>query len=174
MQSTPLGSDSSTPARPTILYHNFPAELTALKQWIVWRLEERDDDLTKVPYQTIDVPRTGAMSNNPATWSTFEKAVAFHRSSEWTTGIGFMFSATDPFFGIDLDKCRDPETGVIEPWALDVVRRFQTYTEVSVSGRGIHIIGEGSLPPGGRRKGRIETYDRLRYFTMTGKVLDVA
>ena len=30
---------------------------------------------------------------------------------------GFVFSVDDPFFGIDLDACRDPTTGKLTDWA---------------------------------------------------------
>jgi putative DNA primase/helicase len=68
-----------------------------------------------------------------------------------------------------LDRCRDPETGQIEPWALDVVRSMNSYTEVSVSGTGLHIIVKGKLPPSGRKKGQFEMYDELHYFAITGQ-----
>ena len=48
------------------------------------------------------------------------------------------------------------------------------YTEVSPSGTGIRIICRGKLPPGARRKGKVEMYDESspRYLTITGHVLD--
>jgi putative DNA primase/helicase len=61
-----------------------------------------------------------------------------------------------PYVGIDLDGCRDPQTGVIEPWALEVVRLLDSYTEVSPSGRGLHIWVRGFLPEGGNRRGQVE------------------
>jgi putative DNA primase/helicase len=79
--------------------------------------------------------------------------------------VGFVFSEHDPFIGIDLDKCRD------ESWALDLVASCSTYTEITPSGNGFHLIGLGVMPGGGgRRKGAIEIYDRRRFFTMTGAV----
>jgi hypothetical protein len=71
--------------------------------------------------------------------------------------------------GIDLDKCRDPETGVIESSALDIIQELDTFTELSPSRTGIHLWAKGSLPQGGRRKGKFEVYDGRRYFTVTGQ-----
>ena len=71
--------------------------------------------------------------------------------------------------GIDLDKCRDPETGKTEAWAKAILNELSSYTELSQSGQGWHAIVKGSLPGGGNRKGRVEMYDHDRYFVMTGK-----
>ena len=43
-----------------------------------------------------------------------------------------------------------------------------TYAEITPSRRGLHIWARGILPPGRRRKGKIEMYDTGRYFTVTG------
>jgi primase-polymerase (primpol)-like protein len=69
---------------------------------------------------------------------------------------------------VDLDGCLDPETRVIESWAQEIIEELDSYTEISPSGRGIHVLLRGSLPAGRRRKGRIEMYDRGRFFTITG------
>ena len=87
-------------------------------------------------------------------------------------GIGFVFTADDPYYGIDLDGCRDPETGEIEKWAKKMIKALDSYSEVSPSGSGVHIIGKGTLPPGGRKRGSFECYDSGRFFTVTGEHLD--
>src|SRR5690606_17616294 len=89
-------------------------------------------------------------------------------------GVGFVFTEGDPFVGIDLDGVRDPKTGALDDLARTIVRSMNSYTEVSPSGRGLHIIVQGQLPNGhalartlsnGRR---IELYSQGRYFTVTG------
>lgn len=57
---------------------------------------------------------------------------------------------------------------MIEPWAREIVDRLQSYTEISPSGRGVHILIKGRVPPGGNKKGKVEMYSQARYFTMTG------
>src|SRR5262249_59536187 len=69
-------------------------------------------------------------------------------------------------------SCRDAQTGVIAPWAREIVAALDSYTEVSPSGTGLHSFVCGKLPLGGRRHGRIEMYDRDRYFTVTGDHLE--
>lgn len=144
-----------------------PSELKSSVRWVVWRYEERNGKPTKVPY---DARRgTRAASDDPQTWCSFEEAVRAHESSTTYAGVGFMLG--DGWTGIDLDKCRSAETGVIEDWAVKIISEMDSYTEVSPSGLGIHILIRGHLPKGRKRTGRIEMYDRLRYFTITGQIV---
>lgn len=142
-----------------------PRALKERRQWIAWRPGKRGGKWTKIP---VDA-RTGneASSTDPNTWATFEDALAYYQTGK-ADGIGYVFSEDDPYVGIDLDKCCDPKTGAVESWAKEVIDRLGSYTELSPSGKGIHIIVEGKLPPGRRRKGPIEMYEQGRYFTITG------
>ena len=80
-----------------------------------------------------------------------------------------MFSSGDPYVGIDLAKCRNPESGDIAPWAQEILNRVGgAYAEISPSGTGIHIIVCGTVRSGGMRRGPVEMYSRGRYFTITG------
>jgi putative DNA primase/helicase len=140
-----------------------------LKQWLCWRIEEREGKPTKVPYS----PLTGkkASSTDPQTWASYPEAVKAYREHGYA-GIGLVFSEDDPFCGVDLDGCLNPKTGEIEEWAREIIEELDSYTEVSPSGSGIHVLVRGELPPGRNRKGRVEIYDRNRYFTVTGRHLD--
>lgn len=140
--------------------------LKELEQWIVWRLEERSGKPTKVPYSPVTDGR--ASCSDSSTWSSWAEAKARLKAFDYE-GLGFVFSSDDPFCGIDLDKCVDPETGEIEPWASAIVDELSSYTELSPSGTGLHIIVRAELPPGRRRKGSVEVYDRGRFFTVTGE-----
>ncbi|CAN5902315.1 hypothetical protein BH23ACT11_BH23ACT11_24440 [soil metagenome] len=139
-----------------------------LRQWVCWRSEERNGRRTKVPYSPITGAR--ARSDAPETWGALTVAREAARSKEYD-GIGLVFTSEDPFCGVDLDGCLDPATGEIEPWALEIVEELDSYTEVSPSGTGLHIIVRACLPEGGNRKGRIEIYDQRRFFTITGQRL---
>jgi hypothetical protein len=144
--------------------------LTALDQWIVWRFEQRNDKPTKVPYQ---INGSRASSTDPRTWCSWDGALkASQDNPRCWCGVGFVFSATDPFFGIDLDQCLDTD-GKLKPWAQPIMARFlDTYAEISPRGQGIKIWANGRLPGGGTafpfEDGRIEIYDQARYFTVTG------
>lgn len=145
-----------------------PDELRTVDQFVCWREENRDGDITKVPYS---VHGGRASSTNPKTWASFEAAIAY--AEEHTmNGIGFVFTEDDPYAGIDLDKCRNPETGEIELWARKIVDALNSYAEVSPSGTGLHVFVKATLPGRNNRRGPVEMYESGRYFTVTGEHLD--
>jgi putative DNA primase/helicase len=170
-----MPADLSRPSKPTaiqVIPDAIPSELTALPQWVVWRyfwLEDRQK-WDKPPLRV----RNGneASTTNSATWGTFEDAVWTYETGD-VDGIGFVFAKQNRLVGIDLDHCRDPETGLIDPWALSIVERFDTYTELSPSGTGVHLIAAGTLPGQGVKTTRGEMYDTGRYFTITGHRIEV-
>ena len=119
-------------------------------------------------------PKTGgnAAVDDPSTWNSHE--VSMHAVSRFNlAGVGFVFTGTDPFSGVDLDDCRNPETGEIAPWAWEIIRALDSYSGVSPSGKGVKVFVEGKLPGTGKRTkvqtGAVEIYSRLRYFTVTGQ-----
>lgn len=80
----------------------------------------------------------------------------------------------DGLCGIDIDHCRDPDTGVLSDMAREIIDGMQTYAEESPSGTGVHLLFTGQKPAGACRKSSIglEMYDGGRYFTVTGKALN--
>jgi hypothetical protein len=124
------------------------------------------DSWKKVPFSC----RTGrpASINEASSWADFATAVRLFQERS-RDGIGFVFRADDDFCGVDLDACRNPESGKLQPWAQGIVEALSSYTEVSPSGTGVKIFVRGRLPGGqARRKGPIEIYDHGRFFTVTG------
>lgn len=111
-------------------YEQIPAELRALPQWVAHK--------AKCPYN----PHTGypAKARQPETWATFSEAV----SAAGYDGIGFEFMPENRLVGIDLDTVRDPETGWTDPLALEIIDHLDSYTEISPSGYGFHIIARGT------------------------------
>jgi len=142
-------------------------ELKAWDQWVCWRYEERNGKRAKVPLSTHG---RFASVRDPHTWTSFENAQATTQEHGYH-GVGFVFTEDDPYCGVDLDGCLDPETGEIEPWALVIVDSLDSYTEISPSGTGVHIIVRGSLPDGPIKHPHVEMYDSGRYFTFTARRL---
>ena len=109
--------------------------------WVGWQTESRAGGKpTKVPY----CPSNGrkAEADNPHTWASRESArVCADRLPKpyGIGGVGLQLADLGDgrsIGGIDLDSCREKETGKIEHWAQEIIDHFQTYTEVSPSGTG--------------------------------------
>jgi primase-polymerase (primpol)-like protein len=150
-----------------------PEGLKARPQWLGWRLVPRKDK--EKPAKMPENPVTGEFgkTNDPSTWGSFEQAWSYYQShrDQGVAGVGFVFSKDDPYAGIDLDNCRDPETGELSSFAREVLNRVKSYTEVSPSGTGLHIIVQGKLPGGAVNIDEIELYDERHYLTFTGAAL---
>jgi primase-polymerase (primpol)-like protein len=173
MSPSPPGSPPITlPVRS----EDIPGELIALPQWVCWDWvwDPHRGAWAKPPLN----PHTGgkASATDPMTWTDFPTALAVMERRHYA-GLGFVVTRDNPFTGIDLDRCRDPQTGELQPWAIEIVDLFGSYTEVSPSGTGLRIwiIGTliGLLPAGkeGAKAGPIEAYSGKKYLTVTGHVL---
>jgi putative DNA primase/helicase len=153
---------------PVVQEENIPRELRQRPQWVTY------ESGTKIPLD----PRTGryASTTDSLTWGTFEEAL--RRAEDQGLGVGFVFSSGDPFVGVDLDECRDPESGEVAQWAQEIIEELDSYTEASPSGTGVHVITKGKLPKSLSKAlpevgGKIEMYSQERFFTVTGNVLEV-
>jgi len=169
----------SKPQPLSVIEQNIPFYLTSRRQWVCWRYELTDDrkGWTKVLY----CPQTGmkAMSNKPATWTTFAQALAVYRDpANNYDGVGIVMCAAPgadyQLIALDLDKCRNAQTGELQAWAREIVDHIPTYWEVTPSGTGLRAFGLGHLPPYGRKKGNFECYYHAHYFTVTGRTLEGA
>ena len=166
------------------LYQNIPEEIRSLPQWVgFFREAAKNGKTTKKPVN----PKTlyGASSTNPETWGTFEQALScigkhcrVGQSEGTVEGIGFVFSP--PYCGIDLDNVINPDTGEVNPQAVDIIQNMNSYTERSPSGKGFHIIYKGDPHTDWKCKQAdvfgsgtdLEMYQQGRYFTVTGDLWD--
>ena len=160
---------------------HIPDAMKALPNWVAFRTYEVFDKkeqkykLKKTPIN----PNKGASSseylkwakcNEPETWSTFDKAVAFAKKYK-LDGLAFSMSGSG-MTCIDLDEKNFDKNG--EP--LELAQKFiaaadNTYMEKSVSGHGLHIFYSGARPA--ERQNRnipldLEVYDSGRFISMTG------
>src|SRR3954468_1360374 len=156
-----------------------PAALKALclkDQWIVWKweLSKNGKGWTKPPY-CADRPHQHAASNNAQTWTTHHVAVTTVLAGK-AHGVGFVLTGTD-IGAIDLDDCRDPETGQLDDWACEILNAAPTaYHEVTVSGTGLRVLGltkgneqHKKFSVDSRPGAAIEVYRKAtRYITVSG------
>lgn len=144
-----------------------PQELRALPQWVCYGKQGTQPSTRewKKPYN----PLTGqpAKAGQPDTWTTFENACTAVAMVMFA-GIGFEFTDDGGLVGIDFDHCI--QNGHLDPVVADWVQRLNSYTEVSPSGTGLHVICRGELPGPAIKTPSVEMYDRGRFFTVTGNV----
>lgn len=163
---------------------NLPQALAPLKtprNWVGWRFELRVNkkkgvsDWTKPPLRP-DNPQQHAKNDDPSTWGSYAQALTVFETGQ-SKGIGFCLLGTT-IAAFDLDNCRDPVTGAIAPEAMAIVKRAASYTEVTVSGTGLRIIGIGSGAKVHRKQKifgspvEAESYRKAeRYIVITGNPL---
>lgn len=151
---------------------NVPHLLATRAQWVLWRSENG----TKVPYTTE--PGRKASSTDPTTWTTVEAVLrCYEANRDRYNGPGYVLSGTDGMTGVDLDGCRDRDTGNISEAARAILDDLNSYSEVSPSGTGVKVWVQGTLPKAFKVANpapgivRIEVYPRDRYFAFTGQRL---
>jgi len=146
------------------MLERIPKELRELDQWVCATAD-------KLPVNAIN--GFNASPTNSKTWSTFEKALANKKFPH----IGFVLSEKDPYTIIDLDDPYDPK----KKWTdeereshaalnQNIINMFESYTEISQSGNGVHIIVKGSIPKGVNRD-TVEMYSTQRYMICTGNIM---
>lgn len=165
-------------------WDKLPVACKELRHWVLWKTAMRDGRLTKIPIRADS--GLNAESDDLTTWTTFDKVrEAFEKGRGGALGVGFVFARSSEISGVDLDHCRDASTGEIDEWAKTYLDRLNSYTEISPSGAGLHVLVKGSIPvtgaDGGRQKklkgdgyrpdAAIEMYSAKRFFTMTGNIL---
>lgn len=154
-------------------FENIPESLKALNQWVCWGKPGKPP---KIPYN----PVTGypAKAGHPETWTSFSKAVEAVKAGKYK-GVGFELN-NNGIVAIDLDNVVDPKTGYIVPEAKNIVTDLDSYTEISQSGKGLHVLVKADLELTenrsklqdcnilGEKWPGIEIYNKERYLIITG------
>jgi hypothetical protein len=162
----------ATAIPPRVGYDTLPdipaiARLKSRAQWVAWKYVDRGGPKpTKPPFQA----ETGmpASVNEPRHWANYHQAVMRAKRSRME-GVGYVLSADDGLTGIDLDNCRDPDTGELAAWAQEIVDLAETYCEVSPSETGLRLIVEGKISAAMKLDAAgVELYATGRYLTITG------
>lgn len=111
-----------------------PPEMLQEKRWVRYFLKPKAEGGTaKIPLGN---------HSDPATWSTFDDAVkAIEPGKE--QGIGYCFFGGE-IHALDIDHCRNPETGIICNEAMMLLSRIPSWAEYSVSGQGMHVFFKGT------------------------------
>ena len=155
------------------------SEIMKINNWVGYKLEARGNGKAgKIPVN----PHTGryADQSNPSTWGSYAQAKEAV-SKYGLNGIGFEFGDQfQGYVGVDLDDVI--ENGELKPFAREIVKELNSYTEYSPSGKGLHIICKSDVAMANWGYDNIrhrndelglEMYDSGRYFTITEKIFGV-
>ena len=151
------------------LRDSLPDEMKNKPNWVVVRTRE-NKETGRLDKFLIDV-HTGkfAESNEPETWTDFESACKYAKE-HGGVALAYALDGTDGIACIDLDHCIG-EDGKRSALADEVLAKCgKTYSEQSVSGRGIHVFGrtKGADLRSFSKDGDMEYYQDRHFITMTG------
>lgn len=150
------------------------APLAAYPNFITYRLvpSAKPGKTDKLPcdWRTGRVPPKDSGGHiNPEYRTDFATAAA-SLATNGCHGVGFVFTADDPFWFLDIDGALQPD-GQWAPLAHQLCQQFAgAAVEVSQSGTGLHIIGSGAVPPHGCKNIplHLEFYTSDRFIALTG------
>lgn len=162
--------------RPAPQWGRIPEEMRARPQWLLASADSHGDLKVPTTLDAAGMPRAGS-STGRETWLTFETAAA----AAWHYGlaIGYVVAADDPFVCIDLDVKNATNENDPAKWTPnDVVQghgmimgTFDSYTERSQSGQGLHIWVKGPNFGKGCKRNFVEVYCQERFLVTTGDVV---
>ena len=154
--------------REKMLRENIPPEMQERDNWIAIATFEKENG--KLGKRPIDC-NTGkyAEADNPATWTSFDKACKFARENGCVT-IGYALDGKDNIACIDLDHCVEENGDYSELACKTFALSEGTYCERSVSGQGLHVFGktDGMDLRSFSKDGDMEFYRDSRFIAMTG------
>jgi hypothetical protein len=155
-----------------------PPALQERRQWLTWRLEKdpqrpNKTKLLKVPYYVDGGRRYGEQGSERdlrrlAVYTAAVKAAPAPGLELGNGGVGIAFLPDDGLIGIDLDHAID-EDGVVSERAVEIIKRCDSFTEYSPSGRGLHIYVTGKSKTNTFDPIGVEIYCGGQYFTVTGR-----
>lgn len=125
-------------------------------------------------------PKTGraAKSTDSSTWGTWDEAIACMQKDPSISGVGLVFRRENGLVGIDLDNVIDAN-GDLLPDVEALVNDFKSYTELSPSGKGLHILVKADGPEGMTSLKRpdtlsfaVELFVSSYYLTLTGHLCE--
>jgi predicted P-loop ATPase len=161
------------PDPPSVL-----SELADRPQWLVWGYrpgETEEKKYRKMPHYADGGRRFSDQGSDKdrKRLVTLVDAVAAVSRGDFD-GVGFAFLPDDGLIGIDLDGMIDPETGEISERCEAIIDACDSYTELSPSGKGVHIFCAQEHAEGLRtfksNKVGVEVFIGAQFFTFTGRV----
>lgn len=108
------------------------SQLKEMKTWMLWKRKKREGKISKVPF-SCQGKYSGTSEKYKDSWVPYDEAIQAVKVQN-ADGVGFKIPKEMFFLDIDHLDLNDP---MVE----ELIKRFDSYTEYSVSGAGIHIYG---------------------------------
>lgn len=152
------------PLKPLAAYNQF------LLYRLIWDAQKLKHNKIPVNPHTLATYEKGSdWQNNPAMMTDADSALAAAKLCGPDYGVGFLFTAADPFWFVDIDKAYDgTEWSTV---ARDICHQLGgCAVEVSQSNTGLHIFGTGDIPPHSNKNiaQGLEFYHWGRFVALTG------
>ncbi len=154
----------------TTTLENIPAEVRTQPLWCQYYLKpDKNPNKKPSPQPTI-------------TWSKRENFrpldyLIQNRASTKHDGFQRLVVLEEEYVVVDLDGCRNKDTGELTARAQEIVESLDTYTEISKTGTGLHLVARGKIaadidaPPVEMYAGHKGGAGKL--IVWTGNVIDV-
>jgi len=121
--------------------------------WMCWYYSMDDEgDLRKKPYphEGSDIYKPGiARYNSEQSWLSYSEARDIQKSTNHPLGIGFVITEKDDYIALDIDDCMYDGNSKLTHETKTIIESFSSYTEISPSKTGVHIIVKGQAPTQG-------------------------
>ena len=105
--------------------------------------------------------------HDAAQWMDADTAYSMATATGY--GVGFVFTDADPFWFLDVDQCLN-DHGTWDQTATTALQWFPgAAVEISQSGKGLHVFGVGSIPPGYKTRNQrlgVELYGSKRFVAL--------
>lgn len=128
-----------------------PTQLRKVPQWVNWQEGKIPSDRNGRKINALD-------SKN---WLPYEEALKV------SSKIGFVLTESDAFICVDFDNCVE-DRKITCPKVDAYCKQLNSYTEISQSGKGLHIFITGQKPGSRDRVKGVEIYDKNRFIAVTG------
>lgn len=153
------------------MWESIPESLAMRQQWVLWKFEAKEGQKkpAKMPYYVQGGRRTGEQGSDRDRMrlATLQVARRTFERGGWD-GVGFGFLPGDGLIGVDLDGQLEAG-GEWSERCRNIVAACDSYTEISVSGNGVHAIVEGQTDTNKSNDIGVEVFCQSQFFICTGK-----
>ena len=157
----------------------YPYSMVEREQWMNWYYKVVEGRRNKIPGTLKSDVGVVSKWSKQENWRAFDDSLRYLDKVPDFEGVTYILSEDDPFVVFDGDDLRDPETGELHSDFEKLIVKSESYTDISTSGEGAHVIVRGEIPTNdlsiplrdsqGFESAKVEVFDRSRHIVMTGE-----